>query len=166
MAAIASANVTYTITKTRKLEDGRKMVHATLAFGNGALTYPTGGVPLLPGSLGCPNVIDSFVVDDNGGSIYEFSFVKSTNALKLFGNGTHAHSFLLKNAVVADGATTSVNAGANLLGANTGSDITIAANNANGGIQNSAIGTDGAQVEVASSVAPAAQTLKITVYGY
>ncbi len=47
---------------------------------------------------------------------------------------THTHDLLLKNAAVADSATTAVNAGTNLLGANTGSDITVAGGGANGGI--------------------------------
>lgn len=55
--------------------------------------------------------------------------------------GNHAHSLLLKNAAVADGATTRVNAGTNLLGANTGSDITVAGAGANGGVQNASAGT-------------------------
>lgn len=53
----------------------------------------------------------------------------------------HTHALTLKNAAVADGATTRVNAGTNLLGANTGSDITVAGAGANGGIANSSAGT-------------------------
>lgn len=55
--------------------------------------------------------------------------------------GTHTHDLLLKNAVVADGATTRVNAGANLLGANTGSDITVTGSGANGGVVAASAGT-------------------------
>lgn len=55
--------------------------------------------------------------------------------------GNHTHNLLLKNAAVADGATTRVNAGANLLGANTGSDITVTGAGANGGVVNASAGT-------------------------
>lgn len=55
--------------------------------------------------------------------------------------GTHTHNLLLKDAAVADGATTRVNAGTNLLGANTGSDITVAGSGANGGIVAASAGT-------------------------
>lgn len=48
--------------------------------------------------------------------------------------GTHTHDLFLKEGAVADGATTRVNAGTNLLGANTGSNITVAGSGANGGI--------------------------------
>lgn len=53
----------------------------------------------------------------------------------------HTHNLTLKNAAVADGATTRVNAGTNLLGANTGSDLTVAGAGANGGIANASAGT-------------------------
>lgn len=54
----------------------------------------------------------------------------------------HSHSLFFKNAAVADGASARVNAGSNLLGANTGSDITVAGGAAtNGGIVNASAGT-------------------------
>jgi hypothetical protein len=55
--------------------------------------------------------------------------------------GTHTHDLLLKNAAVADGATTRVNAGANLLGANTGGDLTVTGGGANGGVVLASAGT-------------------------
>lgn len=63
----------------------------------------------------------------------------------------HSHSLFLKEAAVADGATTRVNAGTNLLGANTGSDITIAGGAAtNGGIVNASAGTPAGTVQQAT----------------
>lgn len=55
--------------------------------------------------------------------------------------GTHTHDLLLKNAAVSDGATTRVNAGANLLGANTGGDLTVTGSGANGGVVAASAGT-------------------------
>lgn len=55
--------------------------------------------------------------------------------------GNHTHDLLLKNAAVSDGATTRVNAGANLLGANTGGDLTVTGAGANGGVVNASAGT-------------------------
>lgn len=54
---------------------------------------------------------------------------------------THSHILNLKNAAVSDGATTRVNAGTNLLGANTGGDLAIAGGGANGGIAAITAGT-------------------------
>lgn len=76
----------------------------------------------------------------------------------------HSHSLFLKNAAVADGATARVNAGTNLLGANTGSDITVAGGAAtNGGIVNASAGTPAGtnsapEFTSTSSIAPAAPT--------
>lgn len=55
--------------------------------------------------------------------------------------GTHTHDLLLKNAAVADNASSRVNAGANLLGANTGGDLTVTGGGANGGVVLASAGT-------------------------
>lgn len=61
--------------------------------------------------------------------------------------GNHTHDILFKNAAVADGATTRVNVGANLLGANTGGDLTVVGNGANGGNRNASAGTPAGTIE-------------------
>ena len=75
----------------------------------------------------------------------------------------------LNNAEVADGATARVNAGTNLLGANTGSDISIAGvadTSGHGGVVTATLAA-GALVEVtAASYAPAATTLYVEVTGW
>lgn len=65
MAAIAAANVTYTQQgKTIVGESGYRKFNFVVAFGDGALTYPAGGVPLLKASLGCPNsLMELYVID-------------------------------------------------------------------------------------------------------
>ena len=75
MAAIVATSVTYTlIGKQTKDESGKKRNLATVAFGDGALTYPTGGVPLDPGKLGVPTQLSQFnIVDSHGdGNVYKF----------------------------------------------------------------------------------------------
>lgn len=57
MADIAAGDVTYTLLKQSIGESGYKHYVFTVAFGNGSLTYPSGGVPLTAGKLGCPNQI-------------------------------------------------------------------------------------------------------------
>ena len=58
MADLAATDITVTITPGYDLDtspDGRigKRAYATLAFGDGALTYPTNGIPLpAPGKFG------------------------------------------------------------------------------------------------------------------
>lgn len=94
MANIAAANVTYAVKNLRRY--GNSVVHnlISLTFGNGALTYGVGGIPLTIGSLGTPNVVQSIEVVANysTASGYVFQYDPNTKNLKLFkgGNGNGA----------------------------------------------------------------------------
>lgn len=57
MPAIAATDVTYTVVKVRKEDSSNKVINLTIAFGDGALTYPAGGIPLTAGKMGCANNI-------------------------------------------------------------------------------------------------------------
>lgn len=138
MANIASTDVSYTISKIKKMEDSRKIVNAVIAFGDGALTYPAGGVPLLKGSLGCPTVIDSLMIEDIGGSGYVYQYDKANEKIMLFQSAAVAnHSHSIPPGTDAGGGVTG-DAGAVAAGA----------------------------LSQASGVAIAAQTVKVTVIGY
>lgn len=165
MANIAASDITVTILNNRKDESGRKKMNVQLAFGDGALTYPAGGIPISKGALGCPNVIESFVIYDKGTSGYQFSYDRANEKIVVMQSGSHGHALHLNDASVADGATTRINAGTNLLGANTGSDIAIAGvadTSGAGGIVNAA----GAALAEASAIAIAAQTIKCEITGW
>lgn len=162
MADIATGDVTYTILKQRRNASSQNSNLVRLAFGNGALTYPANGIPINIGKLGCPTYVESMVVVDQGASGYRFQYDQSASKLVLVHQGAHTHDLLLKNAAVADGASARVNAGANLLGANTGGDLTVTGAGANGGVVNK---TPGALAE-ASAVAIAAQTIEVEVIGW
>jgi len=77
----------------------------------------------------------------------------------------HTHDLLLKNAAVADDAASRVNAGTNLLGANTGSDITVAGAGANGGIVNASAGTPAGTNSSTSGGTPAGTVSQATFTG-
>lgn len=79
--------------------------------------------------------------------------------------GTHTHDLLLKDAAVADDPTTRVNAGTNLLGANTGSNITVAGGGANGGIVAASAGTPAGTMSL-SVAAPATGTVVSLKFSY
>lgn len=83
MADLAASNVTYTTLNTRKLNGSpsRKMNRVRLAFGNGSDTVPAGGIPLTKGKLGCPAVVESLMVVDQGTSGYVFQYDQSTEKL-------------------------------------------------------------------------------------
>lgn len=81
MADIAASNVTHTVVKQRKMSDSRNSNLVRLAFGDGALTVPAGGIPLSKGKMGCPVVIESLVVVDQGVSGYQFQYDQSAEKL-------------------------------------------------------------------------------------
>lgn len=162
MAALSAASITYTMKIQRKGFDSRNANNVSLAFGDGVATYPAGGIPLTIGNLGCPSSLESFDIIDQGTSGYIYKVDLTNLKLVMTHSGAHTHNLLLKNAAVTDGATTRVNAGANLLGANTGADVTVTGAGANGGVVNTTIG---AGVEP-TGVAIAAQTLIVEVIGW
>jgi hypothetical protein len=87
MANIAASDVTYSVKNLRRL--GNSKVHNViqLDFGDGALTYPAGGIPLTPANMGCPNAIESLVIVDKGLSGYNFGHVQSSGKLAMFRTG-------------------------------------------------------------------------------
>lgn len=75
MADIAAGDVTYTL-QSKAVGDLRNFTWK-LAFGNGSLTYPAGGIPLTKASLGCPNEIRSLKIFDHSdadGKVYKYDF--------------------------------------------------------------------------------------------
>ena len=169
MAGIGTADVTYTVKNLRRLSNSRVHNRIQLAFGDSSKTYSAGGVPLVIGNLGCPNVVESLTVVEQSTAGYLFSYISSTNKLAIFQSAaaSHGHVLFLKNADQADGTDSRVNAAANKLGANTGGNLTIAGVSgtaASGGIINATIAA-ASLVEV-TSVALAAQTIICEVIGW
>lgn len=151
MADIAESDVTYTVLKQRTLGDSRKSNLVRLAFGNGTLTYPANGIPLSKGKLGCPVVIESLKVVDQGASGYIFQYDQSAEKL-----------IVMQSAfVVTKGAIT----------ANT--EIGLSADAATATANNNTIAAtltlksaSPAQIVEASTMAIAAQTIEVEVIGY
>ena len=86
MAAIASTDVTYSITKSVSA-DGEGYKHfVTIGFGNGTLTYPAAGIPLTKASMGCPNAITNFQIIEQNLAVdgYVIDYDKSANTLLLY----------------------------------------------------------------------------------
>ena len=82
MANIEATNVTYTI-RDRIKEGGKFFVQAQISFGNGVLTYPSGGVPLTTSKLQVTNLDSVHVLESNGKAlIYEWD--RSANTIRIF----------------------------------------------------------------------------------
>jgi len=74
MPDITSANVTVTILSSEKKRNMRHRV--TIAYGDGALTYPSGGVPMpAASSFGLPSAMTSLTLldsDDAQGILHKY----------------------------------------------------------------------------------------------
>lgn len=81
MADIASGNVTYAALKERRMANSQSSNLVRLSFGDGALTVPANGIPLLKGKMGCPTTIESLKVVDQGLSGYVFQYDQSAEKL-------------------------------------------------------------------------------------
>lgn len=86
MADIAANNVTYTLQAgTEKRIQGKYEAQFSIAFGNGSLTYPTGGVPLAKASLGCPNSLEELVLlDPANANGFVYKWDKTNNKLRIY----------------------------------------------------------------------------------
>lgn len=130
--------------------------------------YPTGGEAIDLSGIGLSQLMGGLYFgakDATSAGIVPVVIPSTRKLMAMRGNqSAHTHPLLLKNAAVADGATTRVNAGTNLLGANTGSDITVAGGGANGGVQANTAG-DVAMSEVASTTNLSTVTVRMMFFG-
>ena len=75
MADIALSDISYTQQGRGRKRQGRKEVRFLIEFGDGVLTYPSGGVPIAKASLGLPVAIDSMNIYDGAsanGLVYKY----------------------------------------------------------------------------------------------
>jgi len=86
MADIAATDVTYAVVNQhqQKVVDGRREGKFSLVFGDGALTYPTGGVPITKGNLGCPNVIESFIMEGTGANGFIYKYDQANEKIRIY----------------------------------------------------------------------------------
>jgi hypothetical protein len=153
VANIAAGDVTYTLLQQRKMNGSpsRNLNRVRLAFGDGALTVPAGGIPLTKAKLGCPTDIESLIVVDQGTSGYIFQYDQSAEKLIVMQSAL----VVTKAAVLASGEVgVSADAATATLNNNTiASTLTLKANSP-------------AQVVEASTMAVAAQTIEVEVVGW
>lgn len=167
MANIAASDITVTFLDKRR-HDGRSYFNVQLAFGDGALTYPAGGVPITIGKLGCPNVIESLTVYDKGTSGYAWTYDRTN--LKLVAvqapAQTHAHDLLVKGGQIASTTNDIAHYATDILGKEAATDATItgAASATKGGVISATLAA--AAGTQPSTVAIAAQVLKCEVVGW
>jgi hypothetical protein len=84
MAAIAASNVTYT-QQSLEIQDKYRQNVFKVEFGDGALTYPAGGVPLDKNKLGTPNELRQLTLmdsEDADGFVYKWDF--ENNKIRIY----------------------------------------------------------------------------------
>lgn len=85
MADIASTDVTYTLIDQRIQDSGLRHRQIKIEFGDGALTYPAGGVPLLNGSLGVPNNnVSTILYDTEDGDGFVYKYDRDNNKVRIY----------------------------------------------------------------------------------
>lgn len=87
MVALASTDVTVTVTERKRGGSGVKIHFGTLAFGDGALTYPTAGVPMpAASSFGFDREIKDISITGINGLTTEYHtrYDKTNNKLLLY----------------------------------------------------------------------------------
>lgn len=88
MADIASTDVTYTVSNSKIGSNSRFKALIKADFGDGTLTYPSGGVPLTKANMGCPTVIEHFSFDDaanDDGYVYKYD--RDAEAIRIYQGG-------------------------------------------------------------------------------
>src|SRR3990167_3737525 len=117
MTAIVAADVTLTIER-RTISGKTRRNRVKVVFGDSALTYPAGGVPMPAfGSWGMKRNLDYLTVfDENDASGVIWKYDTTNNKLRGYSMQNHAHNF-----AIANGAPAATGSGAIALSAVLGS---------------------------------------------
>ena len=109
MADLASSDVSYSeVSRTRISDSGLRHRQFKIEFGDGALTYPAGGVPLDSAQLGGSNELVSFALEDSAsadGFLYKYDSVNKTIRIYQGDNDNVADAPLIELGNVAVAAT-------------------------------------------------------------
>lgn len=88
MAAIAAGDVTYALqegTQYAGPSDPMKCANYSITFGDGSDTYPSGGVPLTKGKLGCPNrIVELVVIEADADDGYLYKYDESAETIRAY----------------------------------------------------------------------------------
>jgi hypothetical protein len=167
MANLVAADVTYTLLTARRTGDSRVQNRVRLAFGDGSDTVPAGGIPLTIANLGCPNVVESLVVVDQGTSGYTFQYDQSAEKLVVVQAPaqTHGHDFTITKGAIDTNLEVGLSTDATSATMNNNTiSATLALAKATGPVASETLAAaEGAE---AAALAIAAQTIEVEVIGW
>lgn len=160
MADFASSDVTVTVEK-RSITGKQRRNRVKIAFGDGALTIPSGGVPMPSAqSFGMVRNLEYLTIFDEGSDTgIMWKYDKTNNKLRAW---AHNHGLLLANGALAASGAVGKSAGGGLVHAMAATTVT--GGSASGGVANTTIAAT-AYAEL-TAVAPAAQTLYAEAVGW
>jgi hypothetical protein len=156
MAALASTDVTVTVNAgDREIAGGGAFKNLTLAsvvFGDGSLTYPTGGVPMPAiGKFGLHKAVNFAAIMDDPGNGFVYKYDVTNHKIKIYTQG------FLTGATVVGAAETGA-----LVKDSAGNEATAPR------MPKTAASSTydmGPLIELPATIAPAATTLKLLVIG-
>lgn len=166
MSNFGTGDVTYTLIHARTLSDSRKLNKVKLTFGDAALTYATGGIPLVIAKLGCPTTVEALIVTNAGSTGYHFTWDGTNKKLLMFQSPAETHTHDIK----ALGGLTSSEAllldASQNFGKNAATNRTIVGSTSanTGGVVSATLAA--AALTEPNTVALAAQTVYVEVIGY
>lgn len=172
MADIAAADVAYTLqggTASANPADPRFRGVFKVVFGNGSLTYPSGGVPLTKAKLGCPTNLQQLTLLDNmssDGLIYKYD---RTNAkIRIYKpRAAHAHDVLIIGGQAAASTAAVAYYATDILGKEAATNKTIlGADSATKGGVTSTAAAAADELTGGSTAVTSATTLYVDVVGY
>lgn len=153
MTALASTDVTVSVSRRDKDMFGgmRKATIADITFGDGALTYPTGGVPLpAKGAFGFTKEIAMGLIEQPPGNGFIYKYDRANHKLKIL------------NQKVTTGSTTVTTSASGALIENENGAETVAR------LYGTAVDTTynlGQLGEVSTAHAPASTTVRMIFFG-
>ena len=85
MPDIAASNVTYVVLNKEVNDSSNRVVDLTVAFGDGALTYPAGGVPLTAARMGAPNrIISAAITSPASANGFVYKYDQANNKIRIY----------------------------------------------------------------------------------
>lgn len=156
MTAFASTDITVTLNAPERDIGGggvfKNISIATIAFGNGALTYATGGVPMPAiGRFGMKRAVDLMLIEQPSANGFIYKYDAANNKIKIFTQG------FLTGGTVAGAAENGA-----LVTDSAGAEATAPR------MPKTAVNTTydtGPMIELPNGLAPAAVTIKALVVG-
>ena len=167
MAQIGTADVTYAVIEGTQIAnscDPRFSAIFNVTFGNGTLTYTSGGIPLTKAKLGCPATIQElYILDPSSGDGYAYKYNRTANTIQVYQMDSHTHKFIMAGGVTTTADFLYHSSGA--IGKAAATNVTIAGTAAGttGGVDFS---TGAAFDELATTAVVAATTLRMRVVGW